>query len=160
MNFHRAIFTNNSLLGSSLIEANLRGVEIENSDFKETNLAKALFMVSWCNKTDFSNANLERIKAIGSTFSNSVLNNTKLISADLRNTTFDLCSCIGADFQGSDMSTSKLKNTSFRNANFRSCNLKDSTIELCDFEGAIYNNETILPSDNFDIIALGAKKII
>lgn len=132
-----------------LVGLEVTGEDLSNYDFAEANLRMANFSNCILSSTNFRGADLTFAN-----FENAILIHSNFQCANLSKTTFyksrlNLANLFGADLDQAD----------FQQAVLCGANLRDTNWRSAVFKGAIYNEGTLLPLSDLELVEFGLIKL-
>ena len=114
-----ADLSNLTLQGADLYRADLSGAKLENTNLNGANLTEAVLKNADLNHASLCVSKLYHVVATGARFSNATLQKLKALEADFR----------GCDFSKADLSHSELPFADLTGANLNGCNLQGATLQ-------------------------------
>lgn len=127
---------------SVLLQGDIIEEVVAGGDFRRRQLSFANIMSSNLQFADFEEANL-----IGTLFWFCSLYGANLRGANLGGAEIDRCNCMHLDLRNANLASSLLSHVNFRCADLSGANLSECIMVDCDFAGALFDENTILPFD-------------
>ena len=122
----------------SLLDADLRGIDLSVSNFDRSNFESADFGGSDLKYADFRDSNLKNSNLSNVDAENSFFDRTRLRAASIENSNFD-----SSSFADSDLRYAKIRNCTFEYTNFRGADLRGIGIMGLDLRTAYLSGAKI-----------------